>query len=90
MIETRTARRLVPRKTATTLITASGKSLSARIINLSEQGVAVEVNLSKLGSDEIVKVGTHPVKQGRKIALGAVFQFVSPLDPKSCNRDVVL
>lgn len=90
MMDTRTSDRLVPRKTATTLTTASGKTLGARIINLSSLGVAVEANLSKLGPDEIVRVGSHPVRPGRKIALGMVFQFVSPLSANACTPDIVL
>ena len=89
-VETRTAARFVPRNATTVLVTASGKMRTARIINMSALGVAVEANLSDLGPDGIVKVGSHPVKQGRKIALGMVFQFVTPIDPKFCNRDIVL
>lgn len=89
-VETRTAERFVPKKAVTFLMTSSGKSIAARIINMSASGVAVEANISNQGAKEIVKVGSHPVKPGRKIALGMVFRFVTPIDPKSCNPDIVL
>jgi len=35
-------------------------------------------------------VGKRPVMAGRAIALGTVFLFEKPLDPKLCNPKIVL
>ena len=88
--QTRAAERFVPRRTATSLATANGKKLDARIINMSALGVAVEADFSQVRPDTVVMVGSHPVKQGRQITLGTVFLFVKPLDPKLCNPDIVV
>ena len=88
--ETRAADRFVPLRTTTLLNTASGRRLSARIINISRTGVAVEADFGSIGVDEIALVGTRPVMPGRRIALGAVFLFKKPLDPKLCDPSIVL
>lgn len=88
--ETREAERFVPDRTATVLTTASGKRLSARIINISRIGVAVEMEGSAVAPEEVTLVGTRPVTPGRRIALGMVFLFAKPLDPKLCRPDIVL
>jgi hypothetical protein len=88
--DTREAERFVPDKTATVLTTANGKRLSARIINISRTGVAVETEHSGIVPEEVTLVGTRPVTPGRRIALGMVFMFSKPLDPKLCRPDIVL
>ncbi len=88
--ETRAAERFVPNRTATVLTTATGKRLAARIINISRTGVAVEAETAGLDPDDIALVGTRPVTPGRRIALGIVFLFKKPLDPKLCGPDIVL
>ena len=88
--ETRAAERFVPNRTATVLTTATGKRLAARIINISRTGVAVEPEAAGLDPDDITLVGTRPVTPGRRIALGIVFLFKKPLDPKLCGPDIVL
>ena len=88
--ETRVAERFVPHRTSTVLTTASGKRIAARIINISQTGVAVEAELSGLGPADIATVGSRPVEPGRRIALGMVFLFKKPIDPKLCGPDLVL
>ena len=88
--ETRAAERFVPHKTSTVLTTTGGKRLAARIINISRTGVAVEAELSGLGPADIATVGSRPVEPGRRIALGMVFLFKKPIDPKLCGPDLVL
>lgn len=88
--ETRAAERFVPRKTATVLTTANGKRVAARIINISRTGVAVEPEAAGIAPGDVTLVGTRPVTPGRRIALGMVFLFVKPLDPKLCGPDIVL
>ena len=88
--ETRSAERFVPLRTTTILNSAAGRRLSARIINISRTGVAVEADFRDFGPEEVVMVGTRPVVPGRRIALGAVFQFKKPLDPKLCHPSIVL
>ena len=88
--ETREAERFVPHKTATVLTTVGGKRVAARIINISRMGVAVEPESTGIGPDDIALVGTRPVTPGRRIALGMVFLFKKPLDPKLCGPDIIL
>ncbi len=88
--QTRSTERFVPRRTGTSLTTAKGKRIDGRIVNLSAAGVAVEVNLSQIGTDPVVMVGSRPVHRGRPIALGMVFLFVKPIDPSLCNPDIIL
>ena len=88
--QTRSTERFVPRRTGTSLTTAGGKRVDGRIVNLSAAGVAVEVNLSQIGSDPVIMVGSRPVQRGRPIALGMVFLFVKPIDPSLCNPDIIL
>ncbi len=88
--ETREAERFVPHKTATVLTTVGGKRIAARIINISRTGVAVEPEAGGIGPEDIALVGTRPVSPGRRIALGMVFLFKKPLDPKLCGPDIIL
>ena len=88
--ETRGADRFVPNRTSTVLTTTAGKRIAARIINISRTGVAVEAELSDVSAAEVATVGTRPVLPGRRIALGTVFLFKKPLDPKLCGPDIVL
>ena len=88
--ETRSAQRFVPHRTSTVLTTASGKRIAARVINISQVGVALEAELGEHQPADIATVGSRPVTPGRRIALGMVFLFKKPLDPKLCNSDIVL
>ena len=88
--ETRAAERFVPHRTATMLTTGSGKRVPARIINLSRTGVALEADLAGFTPEDVALVGTRPVVPGRRIALGVVFLFKKPLDPRLCGPDIVL
>ncbi len=88
--DTRGAERFVPSRTHTVLTTASGKRVAARIINISQTGVALEAELSGFGPEDVTTVGSRPVVPGRRISLGMVFLFRKPLDPKLCNPDIVL
>ena len=88
--ETRSAERFVPNKTSTVLTTAGGKRVAARIINISRTGVALEPEAAGVSPAEVTHVGTRPVTPGRRIALGMVFLFVKPLDPKLCKPEIVL
>ena len=88
--DTRAGHRFVPRRTATVLTIAGGKRVDARIINMSAFAVAIEADLPKAGFDTVTMVGTRPVLRGRKIALGAVFIFATPLDPAACGPDIVI
>ena len=88
--ETRAAERFVPTKTSTILTTTSGKRIPARIINISQTGVALEAELSQLSLEDIATAGSRPVAPGRRIARGMVFLFKKPLDPKLCRPDIVL
>jgi hypothetical protein len=89
-VDERGAERFVPHKTNTALTTASGKRIAARIINISQTGVALEAELGEVSPAEIITVGSRPVVPGRRIALGMVFLFKKPLDPKLCNSDIIL
>ena len=89
-VNTRAARRFVPRKAKTSITLTTGKKLDARIINMSESAVAVEANFSASPLSTVVMIGARPVKPGRKIALGAVFLFVKPIPASHCNEDLVL
>ena len=80
----------MPHKTATVLTTVGGKRIAARIINISRTGVAVEPEAGGIGPEDIALVGTRPVSPGRRIALGMVFLFKKPLDPKLCGPDIIL
>jgi hypothetical protein len=88
--ETRAAKRFVPRRTATSLTTTTGKKLDARIINVSSLAVALEADFSNIGADPIVTVGLRPVRQGRRIMRGMVFLFEKPLDPSLCRPELIL
>ena len=88
--ETRSADRFVPHKTATVLTSTGGRRVAARIINISRTGVAVEPEAPGIGPEDVAMVGTRPVTPGRRIALGMVFLFKKPLDPKLCGPDLIL
>ncbi len=88
--DTRAAERFVPHKTTTVLTTVAGKRFTARIINVSRTGVAVEPEGSGVSPGDIAFVGTRPVTPGRRLALGMVFLFKKPLDPKLCGPDLIL
>ncbi len=88
--DTRVADRFVPNKTSTMLTTWDGRRVAARIINISRLGVAVEAEFSECGPGDIVMVGKRPVMPGRTIALGTVFLFDKPLDPRLCDPKIVL
>lgn len=89
-VQTREAERFVPHRTTTWLTTAKGKKLDGRIVNLSAAAVAIEANLSQLGSDTVTMVGSRPVSKGRPIALGMVFLFAKPIDRSLCNPNIIL
>ena len=50
----------------------------------------MEPESTGIGPDDIALVGTRPVTPGRRIALGMVFLFKKPLDPKLCGPDIIL
>ena len=86
----RQADRFVPDRPVTTLTDTRGKSVRARIINVSATGVAVEADFSVMPVDTITYVGQKPVHLGRAIRRGQVFLFDKPLDPARCNKQIVL
>ena len=88
--DTRAAHRFVPRKSLTFLTLAGGKKLDARIINMSSKAVAVEADFSTVLPDAVMMVGSHSVKPGRKIKLGAVFVLVRPIDANLCTEDFLI
>ena len=87
---TRDAQRFVPLKTKTFLTVSTGKKLDARIINMSASAVAVEADFSVTPPSTVTIVGSHPVKLGRKIALGAVFLFLKPIPPDRCTEAFII
>ncbi len=88
--DTRGAERFVPRRTGTVLMTDGGKKISARIINVSALGVAVEADFSQVNPQSIVMVGERKVKSGRKISRGTVFLFDTPLPKHLCGPDFIV
>ena len=88
--DTRGAERFVPTKVSTVLTTTTGKRIFARIINISQTGVAIEAELADATPADIAMVGSRPVTPGRHISLGTVFLFKKPLDPKLCGPDIIL
>ena len=88
--DTRGASRFVPHRTSTMLTTQSGKRIAARIINISQTGVALEAELADVSPQDVMTVGSRPVSPGRRITRGIVFQFKKPLDPKLCSQDIIL
>ena len=64
--------------------------MAARIINVSRTGVAIECETPGVKPGEIAFVGSQSVTPGRRVALGMVFLFVNPLDPKLCGPNLVL
>lgn len=88
--ETRAAARLVPARTTTVLTLANGKRISARIINLSRTGVAVEPETLEIRPEDVILVGSQPVVPGRRLALGLVFTFRKALDEKGFGAGIVL
>ena len=88
--DTRGASRFVPHRTSTVLTTQSGKRIAARIINISQTGVALEAELGEVSPQDVITVGTRPVVPGRRITRGIVFLFKKPLDPKLCSADIIL
>ena len=88
--DTRSAERFVPLRTTTILQASSGRRVTARIINISRTGVAVEADFAEMSLADVAIVGTRPVTPGRRITLGAVFLFKKPLDPKLCDPSIVL
>ena len=88
--DTRGASRFVPHRTSTVITTQSGKRIAARIINVSQTGVALEAELADVSPEDVLTVGTRPVVPGRRIRRGIVFLFRKPLDPKLCSSDIIL
>ena len=88
--DTRSAERFVPLRTTTMLHASSGRRVTARIINISRTGVAVEADFAEMSLADVAIVGSRPVTPGRRITLGAVFLFKKPLDPKLCDPSIIL
>ncbi len=88
--ETRVAPRFVPRRTKAVLVSDGGKKVTARIINVSATGVAVEADFSQVSAGSIVMAGERRVSPGRKIARGTVFLFEKPLPESLCGPDFIL
>ena len=89
-VEDRAHERFVPVATTTALTTSAGRRVQARIINVSRTGVAVEPEAGFADGREVTVVGNRRVRAGRCLALGMVFLFEKPLDPKSCHTGLVL
>lgn len=89
-IETRNSERFVPLTTMTYLTVTGGKRYNARIINISQQAVAVEAEFTQIDPAAVTKVGAQPVKLGRAIRRGMVFRFDKPLDPALCGPNLIL
>ena len=86
----RQAERFVPDRPFTTLTDKRGKTIRARIINMSSTGVAVEADFRIMPPETVAVVGSKPVTPGRAIRGGHVFVFIKPLDPARANKQVVL
>lgn len=86
----RASDRFVPAMTTTSLTTATGKRVAARIINMSRNGVVLEPEPGTVEPREVVMVGTRPVRPGRVVRPGMVFLFEKPIDPKLYEPNIVL
>jgi hypothetical protein len=89
-LETRAQARFVPQRTVTSFTLKTGKRHSARIMNMSRYGVALEADFSKIAVEDIALVGQRAVTYIRNFRRGAVFRFKTALEEKLCNPTIIL
>ncbi len=87
--EVRVSRRVVPKRRAVQVALADGTSASARIVNLSASGVALQLD-APLEIGQAIVVGRHRAKVARRIDGGVGAAFLVPLDEATVSEHTVL
>jgi hypothetical protein len=85
----RVHRRVVPKNRAVQVALANGTGVSARIVNLSASGVALQLNTT-LDIGQTIVVGRHRARVARRIDGGVGAAFLAPLDEATVGEHTVL
>jgi PilZ domain len=81
--------RIEPRKSRTTVTLANGRAFLARLIDLSQSGAAIAVDVRpRIG--ERITVGATPAQVVRVFDGGIAVQFAHAMTPEAFGADVVL
>lgn len=83
-------RRVKPSQDRVVVTPADGRKLTARILDLSMTGVALETDLPGVGVGSTVVIGARKALAVRKLARGMAFQFEKSISPADFNTDIVL
>ncbi len=83
-------RRVKPNQDRVVVTPADGRKLTARVLDLSMTGVALETDLPNVGVGSTVVIGSRKALAVRKLARGLAFQFEKPIPAAEFNPDIVL
>ena len=73
------------------IVTApDGRKLTARILDLSMAGVALETEMPGIGIGSTLVIGSRKAMAVRKLAKGMAYQFQKPLPASAFDPDIVL
>jgi hypothetical protein len=89
-VQGRRHERIVPRQTRTAVTTADGRSLNARIIDISQSGVALEGNFPGCAVGHRLQVGSHAARVVRVLARGLACEFIHVLPAGRLAPEIVL
>lgn len=82
--------RVKPWHDRVTVTPADGRKLTARVLDLSMAGVALETDLPGVGVGSTVVIGSRKALAMRKLARGMAFRFEKPIPEASFDADVVI
>lgn len=82
--------RVKPWHDRVTVTPADGRKLTARVLDLSVAGVALETDLPGVGVGSTVVIGSRKALAMRKLPRGMAFRFETPIPEAGFDADVVL
>ena len=86
----RNNQRLKPKQDRVIVTPADGRKLTARIIDVSMSGVAIETDLPGVGLGSTVVIGSRKAMAVRKLARGMAFQFQRSIPASSFDVEILL
>ena len=82
--------RIKPNQDRVIVTPADGRKLTARILDVSMTGVALETDLPGIGIGSTVVIGSRKAMAVRKLAKGMGFQFQKSIPASAFDTDLVL
>lgn len=82
--------RIKPKKDRVIVTAPDGRKLTARILDLSMAGVALETEMTGIGIGSTLVIGSRKAMAVRKLSKGMAYQFQKPLPASAFDADIIL